>query len=251
MSGRRNAGGRSARNTGNAIRGPQSALTDFLASNNISANQIRLDYIARRDAAERQSGEDGTPTDGDPGEGPSEQVATPEEAPEAKKKRKRNEKTAIAKIKKSKEFSKRKKGLAGEPGEDDDDDVAWDMYAKSKPLPGQLENCDLCGKRFTVTPYSKEGPDGGLLCTKCSKELVAESKKEAKSKKSAVNREKRRKIQSNLLDGRIPTGSKSLQELCIEVHMATVFVILHQAHCYRWLLLTSTMLKRLATCRLA
>ena len=147
----------------------------------------------------------------------AQQEVVREETAEQKKKRKRKEQVAIAKIKKSKEYQKRKLNLAGEPGEDDDEELAWDMYAKSKPLPGQLENCEICEKRFTVTAYSKTGPDGGLLCSKCSKELEAEKKKEAKAKKPALNREKRRKVQSNLLDGLIPHGAKTLKELCVEV----------------------------------
>lgn len=91
------------------------------------------------------------------------------------------------------------------------------MYAKSKPLPGQLDNCEICDKRFTVTAYSKTGPDGGLLCSKCSKEQEAEKKKETKTKKSMVSRDKRRHLQSNLLDGIVRNGSKTLQELCVEV----------------------------------
>ena len=91
------------------------------------------------------------------------------------------------------------------------------MYTKKKPLPGQLENCELCDKRFTVTPYSKSGPDGGLLCARCSKEQEAQKKKDAKPKKQAVARDKRRQVQSNLLDGIVRDGSKSLEQLCIEV----------------------------------
>jgi DNA repair protein RAD7 len=217
-----------ARNNGSSIRGPQSALTDYLASHNISAQQIRLDYQARRTQAQ----DDGTLPDededagedaDDAGEGPSTRPAEPEETSEAKKKRKRKEEAALAKIKKSKEFAKRKKHIQGEPGEDDDDGLAWDMYAKAKPLPGQLENCELCAKRFTVTPYSKQGPDGGLLCTKCSKEQEAEKKKDAKvNKKASANREKRRKTQSNLLDHLTPLGTKSLQEHCIELVAANI-----------------------------
>lgn len=93
------------------------------------------------------------------------------------------------------------------------------MYTKKKPLPGQLENCELCEKRFTVTAYSKTGPDGGLLCTKCSKEQEAQRKKDQKPKKQVVGRDKRRQVQSNLLDGIVQIGSKSLRELCIKVHL--------------------------------
>lgn len=95
------------------------------------------------------------------------------------------------------------------------------MYTKKKPLPGQLENCETCEKRFTVTAYSKTGPDGGLLCTKCSKEQEDQKKKDQKSKKEAVNRDKRRHVQSNLLDGIVQIGSKTLQELCIKVPYLT------------------------------
>ena len=91
------------------------------------------------------------------------------------------------------------------------------MYTKKKPLPGQLENCELCEKRFTVTGYSKTGPEGGLLCTKCSKEQEANKKKDQKPKKQIVSRDKRRQVQSNLLDGIVQIGSRSLQELCIKV----------------------------------
>ncbi len=89
------------------------------------------------------------------------------------------------------------------------------MYAKKKPLPGQLENCEICQKRFTVTAYSKTGPDGGLLCTKCSKVQEDQRKKDQKPKKQVVSKEKRRQVQSNLLDGIVQNGSKTLQELCI------------------------------------
>lgn len=90
------------------------------------------------------------------------------------------------------------------------------MYKKAKKLPGQLEWCEICEKRFTVTPYSKTGPDGGLLCMKCSKELTKESKKDEKKAKPAPGSRKRRKVESDRLDGRVNLGAKSLQQLCIE-----------------------------------
>lgn len=123
----------------------------------------------------------------------------------------------MAKIKASKAFKRQKRALDDDEPEGDDEDLAWDMYAKKVPLPGQLENCEICEKRFTVTPYSKTGPEGGLLCAKCSKEQEAQKKKGEKQKKQPVSREKRRQTQSNLLDGILDDGPKPLLELCITV----------------------------------
>ena len=55
----------------------------------------------------------------------------------------------------------------------------------SAPTPGQIENCEICNKRFTVTPYSKSGPNGGLLCPKCAKELATDDQTARKGKKKA------------------------------------------------------------------
>lgn len=137
-------------------------------------------------------------------------------AAERSRKRKRDQEEAIAKIKKGKAA---KKGAAKKKkkGSDNDSDFEdfMDMYKKQKKLPGQLENCELCGKRFTVTPYSKAGPEGGLLCTPCGKEMAKEAKATEKANKPVV-RKGRRKIESNRLDGNTFRGSKTLQQLCIE-----------------------------------
>ncbi len=137
-------------------------------------------------------------------------------AAERTRKRKRQQDEAIAKIKKGKE-AKKKAAKKKKKGSDDDSDFdgIMDMYKKAKPLPGQLENCDICDKRFTVTAYSKAGPDGGLLCTPCGKAITKEIKAQEKAKKPVV-RKGRRKIESNRLDGLTVRGSKTLQQLCIE-----------------------------------
>lgn len=131
---------------GRAIRGPQSALTDFLASHNISANQIRLDHERRRQQALGQG-------DGDAGEGPSTANAAsdPEEdedeegentAPKRKTaKRKLDQQKAIDKIKASKKFQKRKKHLVDS---DEEDDLIKELLKNSGPQPGQMANCTCC-----------------------------------------------------------------------------------------------------------
>jgi DNA repair protein RAD7 len=129
---------------------------------------------------------------------------------EARKK----EQKAIDKIKASKKFQKRKRGLDS----DGEDDLALALLESSAPLPGQQENCEACGKRFTVTAYSRNGPGGGLLCGPCSKELdkddAAAKKKVKRANGGAVGR--RRQVQSNILDGTYSLGAKSLMTLCIE-----------------------------------
>lgn len=139
----------------------------------------------------------------------------PNETPEERKKRKRKEAATLTKIKQTKEFARRKARRRGEPDDDDDEIAKEMMYQKSQPLPGQLDNCESCSKRFTVTAYSKTGPEGGLLCTKCSKELAVEEKK-AKSKKTGL-KSVRRQNQSKLLDGLAQHGALSLVEMCTKV----------------------------------
>ncbi|KAI4139393.1 MAG: hypothetical protein LQ341_004244 [Variospora aurantia] len=203
------------RTSNNRIRGPQSALTDFLASNNISAAQISADYERRRreaqERAEQEAAANGTIAEED-----EQQPDERDETALQKKKRKRAEEKALAEIKQGKSSKKHKKSKKGNPEGDDSDD-AFGMYTKSKPLPGQLENCEKCEKRFTVTAYSKTGAEGGLLCMKCSKELTDQKKKDDKVKKqAAAPRGRQRQKQSNLLDGIVGDGAVSLQDLCIK-----------------------------------
>lgn len=215
--------GRRPRGAGN-IRGPHSALTDFLAANNISAQEIRDSYRQRLQQAEDEVGQEAGNGEGPSNAGETENDNAEEDlqaessamAAERTRKRKRNQDEAIAKIKKGKEAKKKasKKKKKGSDDESDFEDM-MDMYKKAKPLPGQLENCELCSKRFTVTPYSKAGPEGGLLCTPCGKEMVKEAKAQEKARKPVV-RKGRRKLESNRLDGMIKGGPKTLQQLCIE-----------------------------------
>ena len=234
--------GRRAAN--NRIRGPQSALTDFLASNNISAAQISADYERRQREAQQREQEEAAAnpeTIEQDNEEDEESIKREraeqkrgrkivevaasnrisgiqrrkEEKIEQKKQQKREQKEQQKKHQKKQQKKRKRDDSDG----DDDDDAVWDMYTKKKPLPGQLENCESCDKRFTVTPYSKTGPEGGLLCTKCSKEQTDHEKKSKKPKKQAVSRDKRRQVQSNLLDGIVQIGARSLQDICIKVRI--------------------------------
>ncbi|KAL2259811.1 hypothetical protein VTK26DRAFT_6375 [Humicola hyalothermophila] len=216
--------------------GPQSALTDFLASHNISAHQIRLDAEARRRAALNNQGDAGNadnasdqannnppsvvPTADAPldtaGPAHSTRARRAAETSSREEAARKKEQKVIDKIKASKKFQKRKRGIEDS---EDEDDLARAIYSeRSAPLPGQMENCEICGKRFTVTPYTRNGPSGGLLCNPCGKELDKNSAGAKKPPKrvtgGAVGR--RRQLQSNILDGTYSLGAKSLMTLCIE-----------------------------------
>lgn len=123
---------------------------------------------------------------------------------------------------KEKSKKKAKKGQSDDEDDYDDSLRALGGYRKAKPSAGQLENCEICEKRFTVTAYSKTGPDGGLLCTPCGKDLAKDGQKENAKPKQAAGK-KRRKTESDRLDGLVTQGTKSLEQLCIEkvadVHM--------------------------------
>lgn len=220
-------------------------------ANNISATEIRVNYERRLAESNQQATNDGgdsagqapdvaTSTSTSSGPSPPRRRARSAAQPPSSrntqteeveagpssstpKKRKASEITAeaknLAKIKKSTAFQKKKaqrKAEAGDSDSDYDDALARDMYKKTQPPPGQLENCEICNKRFTVTPYSKTGPDGGLLCTPCGKELVAEAGPSKKAKKPA-GQARRRKLESDRMDASYkPQGAKTLQQLCIE-----------------------------------
>jgi DNA repair protein RAD7 len=208
----------SARRGGNRIRGPQSALTDFLAANNISAAQIRNEYERRRGTAQENQTETTANDTIDDEEAVAAAVAVDiiEEEDKKEKSRKRKH-SAIENIKKAKASAKKdskKKRKHDESDDDDDADFTNDIYKKARPAPGQFEHCELCSKRFTVTPYSKEGPEGGLVCTPCGKELGKDAKAEKKSASKPAGK-KRRKMESDRLDGLAMGGAKSLQQLCI------------------------------------
>lgn len=125
---------------------------------------------------------------------------------------------AIAKIKASKQFQRKRRQYGSEDEVTDEDEAALAYFEENMaPMPGQMENCEICDKRFSVTAYSRAGPDGGLLCAACTKELDKEEGA-AKKKRKTVEGEKRqarRKIQSQLLDGIYP-GAKDLVTLCVE-----------------------------------
>lgn len=193
-------------NSGRRIRGPQSALTDFLAANNISAVQIQQDYLQRLQENEATTDGEG-PTlaaivpdaDGDAvGEGDRDTIPENSRGEKQEADSQTSNSLKRKKAKKSSEFSL----LSGRK--------------PNVPKPGQLGYCEICSKRFTVTAYCKSGPQGNLLCMKCSKEASATSGHGSNKGRKDRNI-RRRQVQSDYLDGKCRLGPISLQDICIKV----------------------------------
>ena len=185
-----------------------------LQSNNISAQQIHEDYQRRVQEAEQEAAEEEAQEHATAAAFEAEEHEG--ETSEEKKKRKRKEASTLNRIKQSKDFARRKARRIQQFADADDDALAREMMSeRPRSMPGQLDNCELCGKRFTVTAYSKTGPNGGFLCPKCSKE-VGDDEKKAKPKKRGP-RSGRRQVQSSLLDGVVQHGAMSLVETCTKV----------------------------------
>lgn len=173
----------------------------------------------------------------------------PDEPVESTGTRKRKSQAALKAMK----AAKQKK----EQAKQNDDARIFNSMASGKKsgslLPGQLENCEYCKKRFTVTSYSKTGSKGGLLCPPCSKR---EELRDRQSKKSLANKNKRGRRQnvSKILDGIVQSGAPSLVETCIKVSLHSIYPsrdscpragVLIDVLLHRKLLITSPMLMNL------
>ncbi|TLS26011.1 hypothetical protein PpBr36_07490, partial [Pyricularia pennisetigena] len=224
------------------IAGPTSALTDYLAANNISAAEIARNHSRRQQAAltEAVAAEAAAnrPLSTNRN-GSSQPASTPGPSNRSgnlpgaltnassvaaladgvnptiyKKKLTKAEAKAIEHYKTTDDFANAKQYYQGNV--EDEDQLARMFYFTAKKAVGQFENCANCGKRFTVTAYTSADPDGGLLCTACGKELAKEAPKKRKQVASGGPIGKRRAAQSRVLDGTASIGVKSLVEICIQ-----------------------------------
>ncbi|EPQ63948.1 BgtA-21116 [Blumeria graminis f. sp. tritici] len=220
---------RSNRRNNRQIRGPHSALTDFLASHNISANQIKEDAIARKAAilaAQQIENENGA----------SSSSQLPSEAPLNKgsgkvhgKKRKLELEKAISSAKAS-QLLKRSRTLGMDKDSTECNDQNEEYVSEDKlATVGKITNCEICEKRFTITVHNlvdNTSNDKSLLCPTCIKNSEhADTAMEKRNKQRAGAT--RRKNASNILDGIYP-GAKNLATLCVEtlannVHEAESF----------------------------
>ncbi|KAF8521405.1 RNI-like protein [Hysterangium stoloniferum] len=209
----------------NNVRGPTSALTEFLREQGITARTI----VQRgRRAEEAENAAAGPSTAPDAMDGKKNGYASDalddseEEAIPAGKKRKLG-KAALEKMKakEKKTAKKKKKGSDDDYSEDDDIYTALSKGAFSGagkgsavPPAGTFENCAKCGKKFTVTRYTMAAiPGPGFLCHPCAKAFGADPFKKPAMPRKRKDPAERRKIISFEDIERV----KSLAAMCIEV----------------------------------
>ncbi|CAL1703119.1 unnamed protein product [Somion occarium] len=215
----------------NNVRGPTSALTEFLKESGITPTTIARRARTRQveQPAQLEAGPSNAQQNGDqPESGPrgtngnAEEYAsdhldeTDEEQP-AQKKRKMT-KTAEAKEKaKAKANAKKKKGDDEDFEDSDEDEDAYTALSKmwkdnSKPPVGSFENCARCNKQFTTKYTMAANPPPGFLCHLCAKASGADPfKKPAAPRKRKAATEKRNVV--HFEERRFP----SLASLCIKI----------------------------------
>ncbi|KAF9460918.1 hypothetical protein BDZ94DRAFT_1265054, partial [Collybia nuda] len=230
----------------NNVRGPTSALTEFLREAGITATTV-----ARRAATRNQEPVAGPSRTRADNEGDQEQAedlvdaneATPrrprtwtargddgyasdnldepedEEKPTPATKKRKLTKAAEAKLK-AKAKKNAKKGTKGDDDDNDSEEDAYTALSKSlwtnssaKPPVGNFENCAKCEKQFTVTKYTMAAnPGPGFLCHQCAKASGADPfKKPAAPKKRKAAADKRTIV--NFEEKRFP----ALVTICIQL----------------------------------
>ncbi|EIW79061.1 RNI-like protein [Coniophora puteana RWD-64-598 SS2] len=235
-----------SRRRNNAVRGPTSALTDFLRESGIDARTIAR-RVATQNVQEQEQDEAGPsnaavgPSTAQGEEGgeddnagaeveqaeastsrarttrangyTSDQLDDPEEEAEASpaKKRRTNTRAAKAKAKKKAKDDGDYEGSS----EDEYKALSKSLYrtgAGRKPDVGNIENCAKCQNKFTVTKYTMAAnPGPGWLCHKCAKASGIDP-----FKKPAVPRKRNRADKREVVhyeERRFP----SLASICIQL----------------------------------
>ncbi|KAI5779526.1 hypothetical protein EDC01DRAFT_670516 [Geopyxis carbonaria] len=199
------------------VRGPNSALTEFLRERGVNATEIRNRALAAAAAAAQEADANGTSstTQTSHGRGRGRRTVAPQEGESSTVAVAVDEEAVtvtVAVTKKGKAKGKGKKRKRDDDDSDGDDD--FNPYEKSIPTPGQIAFCFECESRFTVTPYSKASSDGdGLLCSPCGRQTAKQD--QAVKKKRTTGRRVKREVARAALDGRA-IGAKSLKEMCIQ-----------------------------------
>ncbi|KAJ7879641.1 RNI-like protein [Mycena olivaceomarginata] len=151
------------------VRGPMSALTDFLRSTGITPTTI-----ARRVATQQQNQPEAGPSNAPARRSTAQDVdegyaSDNLDEPDSPPKKQKVSKAAAAKAKANKKKKKK--------DDEDSDEDAYTALSKSmgmsstpKPAVGSFAECATCGKQFTVTKYTMaSSSDPGFLCHPCAK----------------------------------------------------------------------------------
>ncbi|KAK9466530.1 hypothetical protein V1512DRAFT_263820 [Lipomyces arxii] len=177
---------------GSRVRGPNSALTEFLRERGIDANRIRHRYEETIQQQNEVTDDAVVTVSGSTSvrEADGETTAEAENIAEASSSRKKR-------YKKKKKYS------------DDEDDLLERIV---RPRPGQIDFCAECQCRFTVTAYSKSALTGdGLLCHSCGSKYAKEEKKQKTAQ--IASRKRKKSVSAALLDKQELAVPK-LQDLC-------------------------------------
>ncbi|KAH9923728.1 RNI-like protein [Epithele typhae] len=222
----------------NNVRGPTSALTEFLRESGITpttiarrarTRQVPQDQPTAGPSNQAQGEQEGGNEDSEMAEAQenggyaSDDLDEPEEDEPPPKKQKIS-RAAAAKQKAAEKAKAKGKGKKGKKGDEDDDyeDDEDDPYSAlskmwkndvSKPPVGSFEDCVRCSKQFTVTKYTMAAnPPPGWLCHNCAKSSGADPfKKPAAARKRKTASDKRTVVSYE--ERRFP----SLASVCIQV----------------------------------
>lgn len=211
------------------VRGPNSALTEFLRNEGIT------DAFRERQARQQQAGDSGTEDlTGSPTASPQARSrgtsATPQRSRRSTPLDDDERQIREAGRQKRRASKRIRNGSArGDPDGDDsssssDDDYlsgddeyddGHDDLADDHKKYGEEDMCAECGNPFTLSVYSRYVEDlKGYLCEDCNEEL---KKRERSAKRNEINaRKRRKKLASALLDKKTVKIPK-LQDVCIKV----------------------------------
>ncbi|KAJ6475806.1 RNI-like protein [Mycena vitilis] len=197
------------------VRGPMSALTEFLRSTGITPTTI-----ARRVATQAQTQAQNQPEAGPSRPSPRRNRSQRDvdegyasdnlDEPDSPPKKQKVSKAAAAKT----NAKKKKKQDDDESDEDAYTALSKSMYAKTpKPAVGSFANCTTCDKQFTVTKYTMASSSSpGFLCHPCAKAGGSDPfKKPAAPRKRKTPADKRTVI--HIEERSFPT----LVTICIDV----------------------------------
>ncbi|THH34122.1 hypothetical protein EUX98_g168 [Antrodiella citrinella] len=216
----------------NNVRGPTSALTEFLRESGITpttiARRARTREVPQPVAGPSNTGQDDEASDNENNDEAEEYASDNLDEPDAEEpapKKRKLTKAAEAKLKAKEKAKAKGKGKGKKGGDDEyeeesdeDDEDAYTALSKmwkdtSKPPVGSFSECARCEKQFTVTKYTlAANPPPGFLCHVCAKASGADPfKKPSLPKRRKAPADKRNVV--HFEERRFP----SLAHLCIQL----------------------------------